>query len=446
MKSEIRDIVVIGGGLMGSSAAWHLSSQGENVLLLEQQPPVYTSGSSLGKTRIARSLGPKNDIFSFFHNRSVRETEKLVEFLNTQEDSESHQVDQIYTTSPVTYIYYESDRTKIEELLDGQQDPVEYANSAEEAIQKFGMNVPDNARVFRETKKHSGTLNPEALTKKLHTGIRLTGSDIQYHQRVTRLEQKGALYKLEVEDTRSGDKRILKSREVVSAAGPYTGTLLKQMAPVFNELITPKRVFLAFVRIDPDTFQSLSKEQQKKIEEAYPVVDFTPELPFAMIEEFSQGAPVFKVGGHLIREEISDLDAVWHQALTEKEKDFGTQTTCRYLQQLGIPIIPGSLSFVDGYSCVYSLTASEIPLVTRSIDKDGHVEPNCVVMGGMSGVGAKGAMTYGLIASNLLLAKEEESDIYQTAVKALDIKRAVGEEGTISKDGDTSSSWFISDH
>lgn len=59
----MKDIVVIGGGLMGSSTAWHLSNQDENVILIEQQDSVYTFGSSFGEARIARASGQKT-IFS----------------------------------------------------------------------------------------------------------------------------------------------------------------------------------------------------------------------------------------------------------------------------------------------------------------------------------------------------------------------------------------------
>ena len=40
------DVVVIGGGLMGSSTAWQLARDGQRVLLLEKQGEVYTQGSS----------------------------------------------------------------------------------------------------------------------------------------------------------------------------------------------------------------------------------------------------------------------------------------------------------------------------------------------------------------------------------------------------------------
>ena len=52
-EEKIEDIVVIGGGLMGSSTAWELSKYGQNVLLIEQQDSVYTFGSSLGEARIS---------------------------------------------------------------------------------------------------------------------------------------------------------------------------------------------------------------------------------------------------------------------------------------------------------------------------------------------------------------------------------------------------------
>jgi sarcosine oxidase len=49
-----RRTVVVGGGVMGSSAAWHLASRGAEVTLLEQFPPGHDRGSSHGSSRIFR--------------------------------------------------------------------------------------------------------------------------------------------------------------------------------------------------------------------------------------------------------------------------------------------------------------------------------------------------------------------------------------------------------
>ena len=100
----MENIVVIGGGLMGTSITWKLAEQGKKVLLLERQSSIYTSGSSYGAARIARSLGPKMDIFSFVNNRSVKEVGHLVDFLNKAE-KERHFIEDVYTTSPVNYLY-----------------------------------------------------------------------------------------------------------------------------------------------------------------------------------------------------------------------------------------------------------------------------------------------------------------------------------------------------
>ena len=84
-SEKIEDIVVIGGGLMGSSTAWELSKYEQNVLLIEQQDSIYTFGSSFGEARISRSLGPNQDIFSYLQQTSVKETKDLIEYLNEGE-------------------------------------------------------------------------------------------------------------------------------------------------------------------------------------------------------------------------------------------------------------------------------------------------------------------------------------------------------------------------
>lgn len=449
MKNDVQDIVVIGGGLMGSAAAWHLYSQGENVLLVEQQDSVYTFGSSFGEARISRSLGPKKDIFSYVHNRGVLETEKLIRFLNDKEGENSHNMEDIYSTSPVTYIYYSSCKNTVNSLVEDQEDPIEYAASAEEATQKFGMSVPDSALVLREYKKYSGTMNPKELIKKLHTAIQHHGNPVWYNHKVTGLRKKEDLYEIDLAHTRTGENKTIQSKKVVSAAGPYTGQLLKNTAPYFEELISPKRVFLVFLKIDPEKYGALTADQKQKITEYYPVADFTTDVMFSMIERTdTDGIPILKIGGHLIREDIPDMDEVWQKELTQEEKKWGLKTTLNYLQQLNIPVQEEDLQYMDGYSCVYSLTASEVPLVTNILDEENQPDPDFIVLGGMSGVGAKGTMTYGLIGANLLLKKEEESEIYQLAKCALGVDRLlnrIGKNSSGSKKYDEFlTSWFIS--
>ncbi len=53
-----RDVIVIGGGAMGSAAAWQLAERGLDVLLLEQFEPGHTRGASHGGSRIFRLSYP----------------------------------------------------------------------------------------------------------------------------------------------------------------------------------------------------------------------------------------------------------------------------------------------------------------------------------------------------------------------------------------------------
>lgn len=48
------DVVVVGGGAMGSAAAWQLGRRGADVLLLEQYEPGHQRGGSHGSARIVR--------------------------------------------------------------------------------------------------------------------------------------------------------------------------------------------------------------------------------------------------------------------------------------------------------------------------------------------------------------------------------------------------------
>ncbi|WP_425390444.1 FAD-dependent oxidoreductase [Ekhidna sp.] len=417
---------------MGSATAWHLVQNGESVILLEQQDSIYTSGSSLGEARISRSLGPANDIYAYLQIRGIEETKKLIDFLNTKE-SQIHSMDDIYTTSPVTYIFYPETSEEIEvfnldqpdTLLDSSSDSIALAMDAATAASKFELAIPDSLKIIREYRQYSGTMNPHALIKKLHVGIKYSGGEILYNHHVSNIKRNSQGYEVTIYNKKKQVKKTIKTDRIVAAAGPYNGRLLKNLSPAIDQLITPKRLFLSFLKIKPTAYNQLSELQKKKLIDAYPVIKLHSELFYSMIEKFdADGVPILKIGGHFKRTEIENLDDVWSQPLTDQEKEWSTEQTVDYLKMIGLAIEKKDLEYFDGYSCVYSLTKSEVPLVTNLPLEDGTFDKNAVLIGGMSGVGAKGTMTYGHMAANLLLGQQgSEDQMYKNTQKALGNER-----------------------
>ncbi len=424
------DVVVIGGGLMGSSAAWQLARAGQKVLLLEKQAWPYNEGSSLGETRISRSLGSVDDIWSYMHNHTVAETRLLIDFLNQHEPG--HAMTDVYVTSPVSYVRHVSHANRIESIEDGQKDDYLYAKTPEQAMSLFDLTLPGDNIIYREFKEHSGTINPTGLIELLHKGIRILSGSVNYQSRVDRLTRDQSGYAISITDLSNNQQRTLSTRKMISAAGPYTGELLEEVAPYFNELIKPQRVFLAFLSLNESFYSRLSPDERDRLRDLYPAINST--IPgrdtsfFTMLEKpTSEGLPVIKIGGHFQRSPISNLDEVWRLDLTDSEIDWSRESTLRHLALLGVDIQPQDLIYISGYSCVYSLTESEVPYVTQIVDTEGNKDSNMMVIAGLSGVGGKGAMAYGVMAANQLLQKDEEDPVYQKAVEAFGFERLLSD-------------------
>jgi glycine/D-amino acid oxidase-like deaminating enzyme len=282
--------------------------------------------------------------------------------------------------------------------------------------------------VIREYKEYTGTLNPKVLINKLHKAIIKSGSRINYNQKVTSLKKEDGVYKIKITDTKTGTSKTILSEKVVAAAGPYNGNLVKDIAPYFKKLITPKRLFLSFLKINSDKYNSLTSEQKNRLQSSYPVAYLNSEIFYSMIEKYDESnRPLLKVGGHFLRTEIEDLDSVWKKELTGQEILWSKKNTVAYLTKLDLPIELSNLEFTKGYSCVYSLTASEIPYVSQAINDSKEVDSSFVLVGGMSGVGAKGSLAYGLIAADLVLGNENKSSMYQKAKSALGTQRLIND-------------------
>jgi len=231
-----------------------------------------------------------------------------------------------------------------------------------------------------------------------------------------------------VKDLKTNSSHIIKSKKVVSAVGPYTGTLLKDLAPYFVDLINPQRVFLAFFKIDDETYNGWDQSQKEKLAESYPVINSSKGTRdgtfFSMIEKWDEkGHPLIKIGGHFQRSKIDKLDEVWQINLTSDEIDWSRKSTLGYFNLLKLPLDSTDLVYMHGYSCVYSLTSTEVPYVTQAMMGENEKDPDFVVLGGMSGVGAKGAMTYGLIGANLLLNIDESGEMFNRVKEDLGFDR-----------------------
>ena len=423
-QEKIEDLVVIGGGLMGSSAAWEYQKNDGHVLLIEQQDTTYSFGSSYGEARITRSLGPKDDIFGYLQRRTISESQALISYLN-EFDSVKHSMEDIYTTTPLTHMFYKSKKKMLGKLQRNSISKFEYSDNPGLSFDMWGLTTADSAIIIREHDQYSGTMNPRMMISKLHRAIKLKGGVITYNEKVIRLTREDGLFRIQTENTKTGLIKTILAKKVVAAAGPYNGQLLAGIAPIVNKLITPKRVALSFFKISNSAFNSLSKEQQTRFIEHLPFSEISKNITYSMVETYEGNNPIIKIGHHFSRTDIKNLDGVWKQKVTDEEINTSKNWLLKYTNICSLPISLSDIDFQRGYSCVYSVSNTEIPYVTYLTDDHNKIDSNLVLIGGMSGTGAKGALAYGVLATDLLLMKNDTTLMYQKTKLALGSERLI---------------------
>jgi len=423
------NIVVIGGGLMGCAAAWELSKAGEKVILLEAQSEEYSTGSSIGNSRITRCLEHQGSILSYLQILSIQKSKELISFLNTQQVSADHTMEEIYKTFPVTSIYEKNTQSNSVDSLVYDENLCDYLIAEKaEALEKLAISIDETEIIFQEYKEYSGIFNPKKLIEKLRLGIKLSSNEILYQHKVVDLVKNENGYSIEVLDEAQNKTSTLKAAKVIVASGAWSAEILKNIAPYFRKLLKPKSVFNSYFKINDRVYNGFSKDQRDKIVSFMPIFYRYTDRFYAMIDNFNvDESPIFKTGCDAFQRRIKQIDEAWDLEPSPEVVAKNKNHLHYYFKMLNISIDLNDIELIENKACVYTISTNEKPFVTQLISTNNHIDENAVVIAGLSGLGAKGSLGYGYVATQLLLKNIDKDPMFLKTMDELSTSRLLEE-------------------
>ncbi|MFE4498701.1 FAD-dependent oxidoreductase [Rhodococcus sp. NPDC056743] len=234
--SEILDVIVIGGGLVGSSAAWRLAARGRRVVQLEQYAPGHKHGASHGTSRIYRQAYD-NHLYTGLAASAL----PLWRELETTTD-----IGFLELTGAIDHGLPQAVVTKARVLAEAGIKG-EILTPAEASDRWPGLR-------FDTTVLHhpdAGRLHADRAVVALEAGSRFAGADVRHGTRVLTIAE--ASYGVDV----ITDSGTLRAQHVVVAAGAWTAELIDRSQlggqVVLPTLRTTQEQPAHFAPLDPGT-------------------------------------------------------------------------------------------------------------------------------------------------------------------------------------------------
>jgi sarcosine oxidase len=236
---HVYDVVVVGAGIMGTSACWSLQRRGMRVLLLDQYRPPHELGSSQGKTRIIREAYFEDPIY-------VPLVQRAYELWNQLEVETSRNMVTItgglVVGPPEGELVVGALRSAREHSL-----PYEELSSAEATAKFAPFRIPSRYRVILEPR--AGVVHADAAIEAMLDLSRIDGAAHRFGERVLRWHKDGSGICVETEQSRYRGERL------VLAAGPWINDLAELPMP----LVAARQPLLWFV--PPAGAQSFDAER-----------------------------------------------------------------------------------------------------------------------------------------------------------------------------------------
>jgi len=351
------DVVVVGGGVVGSSAAWHLARRGRDVVLLERFGVGQPWGASHGTSRIFRTTYTQPEYLDL-----------AVEARAQWGLLERETGEQLLTlTGGVSH--GGADLGALRAAFVERGIPHELLSPSAAAERWPGMRFDDDVLLETET---AGRLHADRSVAALQTAARAHGADVRLETPVHRLEAVG-----DGGVVVHTDGGPLLAGTVVLAAGAWTNRLFEGLghAPLPLRVTQEQPAHFALALGAP-------------AEEAWPAFTHAitgPPWPSGVYGLASPGEGI-KVGFHAVGPELVDPDV----------RDFQAEPgQLRLLRRYVAEWLPGlDPEWFEPISCTYTTT----PDSNFVLDRRGDV----VVAAGFSGHGFKFGSVVGRVLADLV--------------------------------------------
>jgi sarcosine oxidase len=212
MASHNTDVVVVGGGGMGSAAAWRLAELGAEVVLLERFEPGHTRGASHGASRIFRLAYP-DPVYIGLAKQASRLWRDLAARTGADLLTITGGIDHGRTP----------DLDDIASALEAAGEPGEWLTPDEAAERWTGLRY--DGRVFFHPA--SGRVHADRAVAAAQQAASDLGATIHHRTPVTAVAVRGD----DVVEVRTEDD-VYRARRVVIAAGAWSQQLLGGLVPL----------------------------------------------------------------------------------------------------------------------------------------------------------------------------------------------------------------------
>ncbi|MDP9984210.1 sarcosine oxidase [Pseudarthrobacter oxydans] len=218
------DTVVIGGGAMGSAAAWALASRGRAVTLLEQFSPGHRNGASHGATRNFNPGYADPDYVAM-----------LAEAVRLWDELEADGGERLLARTGIVNHGTDPRLGEVRTALRGAGLRAEFLRAAEAAERWRGIRFDQQVLHMPD----GGQLNPDAALPVLQRLAAGRGADIRHRVKVLDLAVEDDGVRLTVDA--GGRTEVMTARQAVVTAGAWTAKLLGTQAPLPRLTVTQEQ-------------------------------------------------------------------------------------------------------------------------------------------------------------------------------------------------------------